>query len=443
MVHYFIKTQNHGYRPYFYEFYCNMRSLLRVFPNQFFASLAILGLIVGLVTSKVVLSVATIMIMCNAIINLRIADNFKRWIGDTTSVLLILLFLVYLSTGFYSDDTGYWIDRCRMKLPFLALPLGFTTVKTLTTKRFQQWLAVYFYVIFAAAIVVCINYFAHFDTLNENLSKGQPIPAPLRDHIRFSLEMAFAIVVGIYLWNNQFRFAHPKEKYLLLTGIIFLVIFIHIFAVRSGIVTLYIAIIVMIFHWLFTKKAYLKGISALVLLAAFGFSAVQFIPSLHSRMSYFRYEMDLIKKGELHPEHSDAQRLLSIEYGMQIAEKNPILGVGVGDIKSEMDKLYNQSAGSEFVKSKLPHNQFVYFLAASGIIGFLVFLLSLLYPWFSKKRYKNMLYTVFLLIMVFSFMAEHTLEIQIGTAFYLLFLLLIKKYIDDSQLPTVEAKLHA
>lgn len=73
-----------------------MRSLLRVFPNQFFASLAILGLIVGLVTSKVVLSVATIMIMSNAIINLRIVDNFKRWIGDTTSVLLILLFLVYL-----------------------------------------------------------------------------------------------------------------------------------------------------------------------------------------------------------------------------------------------------------------------------------------------------------------------------------------------------------
>jgi ABC-type xylose transport system permease subunit len=102
-----------------------MRSLLRVFPNQFFASLAILGLIVGLVTSKVVLSVATIMIMCNAIINLRIAENFKKWIGDTTSVLLIALFLVYLLTGFYSDDTGYWVDRCRMKLPFLALPLGF------------------------------------------------------------------------------------------------------------------------------------------------------------------------------------------------------------------------------------------------------------------------------------------------------------------------------
>ena len=280
--------------------------------------------------------------------------------------------------------------------------------------------------------MVCINYLFHFDTLNEQLTKGQPIPAPLRDHIRFSLEMAFAVVVGIYLWNNKFSFGLRNEKYVLGGGILFLAIFIHVFAVRSGILTMYIAFIVMILYWLFTKKAYLQGLMALIVLVGFAISAVMFIPSLHARMLYFKYEMELIKKGELHPEHSDAQRLLSIQYGVQIAEENPLLGVGVGDIKSEMDKLYNQSAGSEFVKSKLPHNQFVYFLAASGIIGFLVFMLSVLYPWFSQKRFKNMLYSVFILIMLISFMAEHTLEIQIGTAFYLLFLLLIKKYIDDT-----------
>jgi hypothetical protein len=54
-----------------------------------------------------------------------------------------------------------------------------------------------------------------------------------------------------------------------------------------------------------------------------------------------------------------------------------------------------------------------------------------------------MLFTVFLLIMLFSFMAEHTLEIQIGTAFYLLFLLLIKKYIDDSAIAEKTESSHA
>ncbi len=410
-----------------------MRSILRVFPNQFFANLALLGLITGLVTSKVVLSVATITILCNALINIRIAENFKTWFSDNTNKLFLALFLVYLFSGFYSEDTGYWIDRCRTKLPFLALPLGFTTVKKLTPRDFNRWLAIYFYVIVIASIVVFINYLVHFDTLNYKLTLGQPIPAPLNDHIRFSLEIAFAIIVGGYLFARRFIFFSKNEKFILLTGIIFLVVFIHVFAVRSGIAALYLALIIILFHWLITKKEYVKGLMALILMIALALAAFNFIPSLKNRISYFKYELDLIKKGQLNPEHSDAQRILSIEYGLQIAEKNLIKGVGVGDIRNEMNDLYVQAGGSEFVKSKLPHNQFVYFLAATGLIGLIVFLLSVLYPWFSNQRYKNILYTVFMVIMLFSFLAEHTLEIQLGTAFYLLFLLLIKKNIDNER----------
>ncbi len=397
--------------------------------------MAILGLIVGLVTSKVVLSVATITIMCNALINIRAGENIKTWWSDNSNKLFLAILLVYLLSGLYSQDTGYWIDRCRMKLPFLAIPLGFSAVKKLTTKDFNRWLAIFFYTIVGASVVVLINYLAHYETLNYKLTLGQPIPAPMRDHIRFSLEVAFAIIVGGYLRKQNFYFFAKKEKNVLTVCIVFLIICIHIFAVRSGIVTLYIAILIVIFQWLFSKKEYLKGFLAIVLLVGFAFASIQYIPSLKSRVSYFNYEMSLIKKGELHPEHSDAQRLLSIMYGWQIAEKNPIIGVGVGDIKNEMDTLYQQHAGSEFVKSKLPHNQFIYLMAATGVIGLCLFIFSIFYPWISKKRYKNKLFTVFFTIMIISFLAEHTLEIQIGTAFYLVFLILIKKYIDDNHQP--------
>ncbi len=409
-----------------------MRSLLRVFPNQFFADLGVLGLITGLVTSKVVLSVATIMLMCNAFINIRAGENFKKWFGDTTNLLFIALFLVYLLSGFYSSDTGYWIDRCRMKLPFLALPLGFTAIKSLTTRSFNRWLAIYFYVVLITAIVVFINYLAHFALLNEQLRQGQPIPSPLRDHIRFSLEVAFAIVVGGYIYRQRYYFFSPKEKYLLAAGILFLAIFIHVFAVRSGILAFYLALLVVIAQWVFRNKKYLQGLAAIICIAGFAFAAARYIPSLKNRIDYFNYEMDLIRKGELNPEHSDAQRLLSIEYGWQIARENLIMGIGVGDIKNEMDARYRQHAGSEYVKSKLPHNQFIYILATTGSIGMIIFLLSVFYPWWQKKHYKNVLYSAFMVIMLFSFMAEHTLEIQLGSAFYLLFLLLIKKYLDDT-----------
>ena len=149
-----------------------MRSLLRVFPNQFFADLAILGLIVGLVTSKVVLSVATIMLMCNAFINIRAGQNFRAWFKDPTSRWMIALVGIYLISGFWSTDTGYWVDRCRMKLPFLAIPLGFTAIKHLTRERFHRWLGIFVLVICASSVVMLVNYLMHYSTLNHNLSLG-------------------------------------------------------------------------------------------------------------------------------------------------------------------------------------------------------------------------------------------------------------------------------
>lgn len=345
------------------------------------------------------------------------------------------LFLVYLFSGFWSSDLGYWVDRCRMKLPFLAIPLGFTAVKAMSEKAFLRWLGIYVSVIFVSAVVVLINYLMHFETLNHNLTMGQPIPAPLGDHIRFSLELAFAVICGGYLFWKRFHFFTPKERYWWGAITIFLVLCLHIFAVRSGIVTLYLAILVVLLHSAFIRKKYIIGLTGICALAAIAFLSTHYIPSLKSRMDYFRYEITLIRAGQINADHSDAQRLLSMEYGLQVAQQNLFIGVGAGDIKNEMTKIYEQHAQSEVVKSKMPHNMYIYFLAATGILGLLIFLLSVFYPWLSNGRYKHLLFTVFILMMLFAFLAEHTLEIQLGTAYYLLFLLLIKKYIDDSPTP--------
>lgn len=296
---------------------------------------------------------------------------------------------------------------------------------------FFTWLAVYFFTITIASLVVFINYLFHFDEFNRRLSQGQPIPAPLNDHIRFSIEIAFAIITGAYLYFNHF-FTRRIMKIMSLLSILFLVIFIHVFAVRTGIVALYFTAIVLLVRWVILKKQYLRAFISLAGIVIIALLSIQFIPSLHNRMGYFKYEMELIRKGELNPEHSDAQRILSMEYGWDIAKNNLWTGTGAGDIKNEMDSLYHQYAGDVKLKSKLPHNQFIYVFAATGLIGLIIFLIAVFYPWLSKKRYLHPLYTSFFCLILFSFLTEHTLEIQIGTAYYLLFLLLIKKYIDDT-----------
>lgn len=410
-----------------------MRSLLRVFPNQFFANLAILGLIVGLVTSKVVLSVATIMLMCNALINIRAKTLLKTWFRDPVALWCLAVFGVYLLSGFWSDDTGYWVDRCRMKLPFLALPLGFTAVKQLTRSDFHRWLAIYVLVITGTALVMLVNYLFHYAELTQQLTFGHPIPAPLRDHIRFSLELAFAIIVAGYLFTQRYNAFLRIPHWLYGVACILMTICIHVFAVRSGIITLYLAILIVLLHQAFAYKKYLQTALGLIGILAIAGISVYAIPSLKARMGYFQYEWTLIRDGQLNAEHSDAQRLLSMQYGIEVARTQPLIGVGAGDIRNEMNDLYTRNTQEDTVKSKMPHNQFIYMWAATGILGLCVFLISALYPWFSRQRYKHMLFTVFLSMMLFAFMAEHTLEIQLGTAYYLLFLLLIRKYIDDTR----------
>lgn len=420
-----------------------MRSILRVFPNRFFANLAIAGLIAGLVTSKVVLSVATITLLCNALINIHAGSNLKKWISDTTNLLFIALFIVYLLSGLYSTDTAFWVDRCRMKLPFIALPLGFTAVQLMDAKTLHRWLAFYVYVISIAAWVCGVNYFLHFETLNERLSRGQPIPAPLNDHIRFSLEMAFAIIAGMYIYSKGFYFYRKQEKGILLICIISLIILLHVFSVHSGIIAFYIGTCVVIAHFILSTKRYLIGALSLAGLALLLFFSTRYIPSLKNRIGYFAYEWELIQKGELNPEHSDAQRILSIQYGWEIGRAHPIGGVGIGDVQDVMYAKYAEKYGKVEGKSKLPHNQFIYVFAGTGIIGLCIFLFAVAWPIFHKKRGAYILFLVFNCMLIFSFLSEHTLEIQIGTAFYLVFLLLLKKHLDDKQAEAALYPLHA
>ena len=181
---------------------------------------------------------------------------------------------------------------------------------------------------------------------------------------------------------------------------------------------------------------------SIIFLSAAALSSAAFIifPSLKDKINYFKYEWTLIENGEMKQGHNDAQRILSIQYGIETGMQHPLLGVGAGDIRDETDKAYHTNPEYASVVSKLPHNQFVFVFAATGIIGLLILIAGIVLPVTEKNRSRNPLLIAFLIILVLSFLSEHTLEIQIGTAFYLLFLLLLIHRTDH---PDTEPTDHA
>lgn len=64
------------------------------------------------------------------------------------------------------------MERCRIKLPFIALPLGFAAVKPLSKKLLNRFLLVFVLVIGIASLWMMINYLSDFTHLNELIKQG-------------------------------------------------------------------------------------------------------------------------------------------------------------------------------------------------------------------------------------------------------------------------------
>ncbi len=119
--------------------------------------------------------------------------------------------------------------------------------------------------------------------------------------------------------------------------------------------------------------------------------------------------------------HSVMQRFEFWKTALYIISKNPLTGVGTGDVQQAFNTAYNERNSNLNSASRLrSHNQYLTMTVTFGIIGGLYFLFSLLFPaiWLKNTGY---LYTSFLLIALLSMLTEDTLETQAGVTFYAFF----------------------
>ena len=75
----------------------------------------------------------------------------------------------------------------------------------------------------------------------------------------------------------------------------------------------------------------------------------------------------------------------------------------------------------------LPHNQYILAFATLGLLGLLIFTLLTIWPIFYLGGQKDFLFLGSQLMLMASFMVEHTMESQIGVALYLFILLFCMK----------------
>jgi len=352
-------------------------------------------------------------------------DKKECWKSYTQKLDYWVFGFIFLEVAmgvFVATDIPYMLERIRLRIPFIGLPFAFFLLPKWSSTFYRNWWIAILGLINVVALGVIVNYFMNQEEIQLLLQQGKHIPTPA-NHIRYALLQVIAFSASVYWgWFHKEKTSHPYSYIFFKISAIFLFIFIHFLAVRSGIFSIYFMIISFGIPFLYRQKAYSALLIFLVGVMIIPFIGMNTIPSLKQKIGYVYYDMDQFLKGKATDQLSDASRLISWKMGMELFKNNPISGVGAGNIRLKMNELYKRDYPT-FKKKLTPHNQFIMVLASSGLIGLFLFCIGFFVPLFYGKNYKDPFVLAIYLSFFASFLVEATFENAMGVAIFLFFTL--------------------
>lgn len=142
---------------------------------------------------------------------------------------------------------------------------------------------------------------------------------------------------------------------------------------------------------------------------------------IRTRIHETIWEIDEAKHQQEPNGHSLTMRLEFWKTAWHIIKQQPLFGVGTGDVEDCFAAQYEADKTVLHRHWRLrAHNQFLETTVALGFTGLVIFIISLLTPFFSGKK-NSVFFMLFLFIQYLSFLNEDTLETQAGVTFCVFF----------------------
>ncbi|MBS1593899.1 MAG: O-antigen ligase family protein [Bacteroidetes bacterium] len=395
--------------------------------DQWVVYLLCVSVFAGFSLSRAMISVGVIGLIAYGLLAFDIGQTLRTYLSSPAYYINVIFLLTILLSGINSDDKHLWATFVQIKLPFLFLPVAFCAFQFFDSSFFHKLLIAFSIIMVLSAVGVMVNYALHYDEITRSVSYGGIIPTPF-SHIRYTLLLVFAFFCLIRLYEQR-----AISGYQVLPLAVFLFVVIHILSSRSGWIALYSGLLLYAVVYIIRTRRYAIG-SAIALSTIVAPLALYFlIPSFQNKINYMRWTAGEVAAGHI-DNMSDAMRIASWRSGMEIIKRHPLTGVGAGDLLVESKAISHELFPSIVNEDdrKMPHNEFIWIWAAAGILGLLAYLAAFIYPFVSSFRKGTWLMALLFLIFFSAFLTEAPLEEQIGSTFYLLFLLIFLTSIDHS-----------
>jgi hypothetical protein len=171
------------------------------------------GIIAGMLLdpARALPSIA-MMVMAAYVLLVNPVKNFRLFFHDKVLIALVAVFFVYVLSSFNStEDKAFLLERIRLKLPFLAMPIAFTVFKDrISARQFNSLLYLFLLFVFVTALTITFSFFSHTSDVLKQYSEGRVIETPF-SHIRYSLMAAFAIFPVFIFLKEIFIYVFPRR----------------------------------------------------------------------------------------------------------------------------------------------------------------------------------------------------------------------------------------
>ncbi len=358
----------------------------------------------------------------NAVVHIAFFKHLRSFFLKPHLFLLSMYVLLSGLSVFWSADTIYYAERMQIALPFLFLPFAFHSMNRFDIRWYDALFVVFILLTGAGMSWSLFQYVQHKEAFDAGYGFSQVIPTPFKnDHIRFSL----AVVLSICFCTDLFsRVSASWGRVLLAFFVLFAVVYLHILSTKTGLLVFYLVSLLFLVKLMLQKPYRKTGYMILLVLLVLPFIMYIFSTSFRNKIGYVGYSISQMQNQQKEANISDEGRLISYEYALDCIGKNPLSGVGLGDVRNEMKTYYTHDYGTQPVNMLLPHNQFLMTGMAIGIPG-LVFLCILQLVLLRRCYRHDFLSFVFWCIMFFAMMVEPLYETQYGTCMFVFFLLVL------------------
>jgi hypothetical protein len=135
--------------------------------------------------------------------------------------------------------------------------------------------------------------------------------------------------------------------------------------------------------------------------------------------------------------HSILERIEYWKTGWQVIKENWVFGVGTGDKKNAMEKMYEIKNSKLLPERRLrAHNSYITFCLTFGLFGLLFFCYILFNFLLFQLKNKSLIGFLFICVSIITFIFEDSLETQMGVSFFAFFFALFSRKIQTEELNT-------